>query len=237
MKLFYVILIFGSGLVSAQLPSGSELLDKSIAFHDPTNLWDSFKGALHITMKTPDGTERNSEVEINLPAQFFKLTTVKDGITLEQTITKSKCLLLLDGKSEFSEEEAKTHRLTCDRAHTMKDYYTYLYGLPMKLKDPGTVIDTRVRLSTFKGKEYLALKVNYEQAVGSDVWYFYFDPVSYALEAYQFYHDQAKNDGEYILLTGIEAISGIKMPKTRAWYYNKDNAFLGTDVLTKATLE
>ncbi len=236
MKVFYFIMIFGCSLVSAQLPSGRELLEKSIAFHDPENKWNSFKGMLSITMTTPDGNERDSAIELNLPAQFFKLTSVKEGITLEQIINKSQCLLSLNGSSEFSEEEAKTHRLTCDRARTMKDYYTYLYGLPMKLRDSGTIVDQMVTVSTFKGKKYLKLKVAYEEGIGNDVWYFYFDPNSYAMEAYQFYHDQAKNDGEYIILTGIETISGIKMPKTRAWYYNKDNVYLGTDVLTNIRL-
>ena len=53
------------------------------------------------------------------------------------------------------------------------------------------------------------------------------------MEVYQFYHDEAKNDGEYILLTDILEVNGINMPKTRAWYYNKNNDYLGTDVLLK----
>jgi hypothetical protein len=116
-----------------------------------------------------------------------------------------------------------------------KNYYTYLYGLPMKLKDSGTIIDQQTSRKTFKGKEYLVLKASYEKEVGEDIWYFYFDPESYAMEVYQFFHDESKNDGEYILLTGEEEVSGIKMPKTRAWYYNKDEKYLGTDVLTKAS--
>ncbi|MDG1661471.1 MAG: DUF6503 family protein, partial [Winogradskyella sp.] len=30
-----------------------------------------------------------------------------------------------------------------------------------------------------------------------------------------------------------ETVSGIKMPKIRAWYYNKDDKYLGTDTLEK----
>ena len=29
------------------------------------------------------------------------------------------------------------------------------------------------------------------------------------------------------------AINEIKIPKIRAWYYNKNNGYLGTDILTK----
>ena len=51
------------------------------------------------------------------------------------------------------------------------------------------------------------------------------------MEVYQFFHDESKNDGEYILLTDEEIINNIKMPKIRAWYTNKDNEYLGTDIL------
>ncbi|NHF60420.1 hypothetical protein FK220_013785 [Flavobacteriaceae bacterium TP-CH-4] len=220
---------------SAQQISGTELLERAIQYHDPNNEWISFQGILSITMKTPDQKERISDIVIDLPKQYFKLTAIKEGVRLDQTLDKGKCTLALNGSSTFSDEDAKTHRLTCERANMMKDYYTYLYGLPMKLKDPGTIIDPNVQTKIFKDKEYLVLKVSYDEEVGKDTWYFYFDPGTYAMEGYQFFHDESKNDGEYIVLDGIEEVSTIKMPKTRAWYFNKDNTYLGTDVLTKGT--
>ena len=52
------------------------------------------------------------------------------------------------------------------------------------------------------------------------------------MEVYQFFHDESKNDGEYILLSGEEFINDIKMSKVRAWFYNKDQGYLGTDILS-----
>lgn len=73
----------------------------------------------------------------------------------------------------------------------------------------------------------MVLGVSYEEAVGSDVWYFYFDPTSYAMEVYQFYksdpNGSGKDTGEYIPLSEMESVNGIKMPNKRAWYYNKNN--------------
>jgi hypothetical protein len=51
------------------------------------------------------------------------------------------------------------------------------------------------------------------------------------MEVYQFFRDESKNDGEYILLTEEVVVNGIKMPKNRAWYYNKNDGYLGTDIL------
>ena len=102
----------------------------------------------------------------------------------------------------------------------------------MKLKDEGTIIHQKVEKRKFKGKDYLVLKVTYAKEVGKDTWYFYFNPKSYAMEVYQFFKDESKNDGEYILLSGLETINEIKMPNIRAWYYNKDNVYLATDILS-----
>ena len=219
--------------ILAQDITGRELLDQAIAYHDPDNKWNSFQGTIQVTMTTPDKKQRISDIMIDNPRQTFQLDFDQDGNKISQRIVKGQCTLSLNGSTKISTENIQKYRLTCERAKLMKDYYTYLYGLPMKLKNPGTVISPKVARKKFKGKEYLVLKVTYEQEVGEDIWYFYFDPGTYAMEVYQFFHDEAKNDGEYILLSGEENTSGIKMPKTRAWYYNKDNSYLGIDVLTK----
>lgn len=230
-KILSTILFLFSLTLGAQELSGDELLNKAIQYHDPSGAWQNFKGELKVTMSTPDGKDRVSAITMNLPKEYFQVIATKDGVTLGQTVTKGTCELTLNGSSDISEEDKKKHRLSCERATMYKDYYTYLYGLPMKLKDPGTIIAPKTEKKKFKGKTYLVLKATYDKEVGEDIWYFYFDPNTYAMEVYQFYHDESKNDGEYILLTGEEKVSGIKMPKTRAWYYNKDNAYLGTDVL------
>lgn len=211
--------------------SASDLLDKAIAFHDPHSNWKAFNDSFKVVMETPNKPKRVSTITINLPKQLFHVVAKRRGVTTDLMVKQDSCSIRLNGKSDFSEEQAKIHRLSCQRAKMYRDYYTYLYGLPMKLKDPGSILDPKVYRKTFKGKEYLALKVTYDPEVGKDIWYFYFDPDTYAMEVYQFFHDETKNDGEYILLTETKEISGIKMPKNRAWYYNKDNTYLGTDKL------
>lgn len=111
----------------------------------------------------------------------------------------------------------------------MKDYYQYLWALPMKLKDPGTIIDPNVHARDFFGQELLEVRVTYDQEVGNDIWYFYFHPDTYALSGYRFYHDESKNDGEYILIEGEKQVNGMKIPARRHWYTHTDRRLLGTD--------
>ncbi len=225
-----IVLLFAFQGFSQEL-TGEQLLDKAIQYHDPNNNWETFNGTLNVTMKTPDKPNRDSEIKINLPEEYFYVKSSRGEDTTEYTLNKEGCKIALNGKKP-SLELKKENKLSCERANMYKNYYTYLYGLPMKLKDNGTVIHDKVARKTFKGKEYLVLKVTYNKEVGKDTWYFYFNPKTYAMEVYQFFKEK-KDSGEYILLSGEEIINEIKIPKNRAWYYNKNDGYLGTDFLSK----
>jgi hypothetical protein len=216
--------------------TSEQILNNSISYHDPNNEWNTFNSTFHITMETPDSPNRESDITINNPESAFYLKVVKDTTMIEYKVRGDNCNIAFNRSAQFTEEEAKANNLNCDRAKMYKNYYSYLYGLPMKLKDPGTHISETAELRSFKGKEYLVLKVTYDESVGSDNWYIYLDPETYAMEVYQFFKkdengNQKDDSGEYILLTEEMVVNFIKMPKVRSWYYNKDDAYLGTDIL------
>ena len=226
------LLLFISIISFSQELTGDELLEKSIQFHDPNNNWATFNGELFVTMEIPKKSSRKSKININLPKEHFSVEAIRDTIVTNYTVDKGVCSIAINGNKNPSEKIKKKFRLNCDRAKMYKNYYTFLYGLPMKLKDEGTIIHQKVEKRKFKGKEYLVLKATYNKEVGKDTWYFYFNQKTYAMEVYQFFK-ATKDSGEYILLSGLETINEIKIPKIRAWYYNKNNGYLGTDILTK----
>ena len=232
MKKIIILLFLGftSSQSFTQQISGPELLKKSIEFHDPEGNWNTFQGTLQVIMSIPNKPKRNSTISIDLPNQYFYLKAIQEEKIIEYALDKESCVIRYN-QGTPTEEEKLENKLSCDRAKMYSDYYTYLYGLPMKLNDPGTIVHKQVTLKKFKDQEYLVLKVTYEKEVGEDIWYFYFHPETYAMEVYQFYHHEEKNDGEYIFLSNIETVQGIKMPKKRDWYYNKNDLYLGTDLL------
>ncbi|SDG63435.1 DUF6503 family protein [Winogradskyella thalassocola] len=238
MKSFFALLVcFISMPGFSQDISSQELLKNAIAYHDPNGNWPSFNDTFTFVMTMPTAPKRTSVISINLPAEYFKVTATKDTVTTTYILDKGKCQMQYNGKV-LDSLKAKDKNMTCDRATLYKNYYSYLYGLPMKLKDAGTNLNDTVEKKTFKGKTYLVLKVTYDEAVGSDVWYFYFNPKTYAMEIYQFFktdeHGKEKPDsGEYILLSEETLLNGIKITKVRAWYYNKADKYLGTDTLVE----
>lgn len=226
----FIVLLFAVKVYSQEI-TGNQLLEKAIQYHDPNNNWATFKGSFKVVMETPKSPKRISEISIDLQEQFFSLKTKRGTNNTTYKIDKNEVVISFNGETDLSSTTLEKNNLSKDRAKMYQNYYTYLYGLPMKLKDAGTIIHQKVARKKFKGKEYLVLKATYTKAVGKDTWYFYFNPKTFAMEVYQFFKE-TENSGEYILLSGIETINDIKIPKNRAWYYNKDNKYLGTDILS-----
>ncbi|OUS01387.1 hypothetical protein A9Q86_06270 [Flavobacteriales bacterium 33_180_T64] len=231
-----IIAIISIQSLVAQNINGQMLLERSIEYHDPNQKWTTFSGELYITMETPNSPNRDSKIQINLPLEYFYINSIQGDISYEFTVNKGDCGTSTMNAGAIKKFGTLPKDAWCDKAKLYKNYYTYLYGLPMKLKDPGTIIDDTVERKSFKGKDFLVLKVSYDKSVGSDVWYFYFNPKTYAMEIYQFFKTDKNGElkldsGEYILLTDTKTINAIKIPKIRAWYYNKDDTYLGTDIL------
>ena len=236
MRLQITSLLILVGLTTSTLAqplSGKELLEKSIEYHDPNSKWSKFNGSFNVSMQSPSRPLRKSNIVIDLMRSFFELSVQIGENQWKASLLDEDCDLLFNGSRKISPEIEKEFRLNCKRAKMYRDYYTYLYGLPMKLKDTGTDIDQVISQKSIEGISYWVLKVEYDPNVGSDTWYFYFDTKSFGLKRYQFFHDESKNDGEYIILDDEIEIEGILMPKNRSWYYNSDNTFLGTDILSK----
>ena len=233
-KLLPLLMMLACAPLWSQSVTPSQLLEKSIAYHDPEGQWGRLRADFEILAERPGGSDRVSAIHMDQPASLFRIRVEQDDVRKTYQMHGGHCRLWYRGESEFPEETAASENLTCERAALLRDYYSYLYGLPMKLRDPGTVLEPEVTRTEFHGKEYLVIEVRYEPGTGSDTWRFYFDPETSALGAYQFFHDVAANDGEYILLEGEAAIGAIRVPALRKWYRNDTGEYLGSDLLQPA---
>jgi len=231
--LFLISLFNGINATSDHEPqlTGPQLLEKAIAYHDPAGAWNTKTLDLIIEERRPDGPSNQVKVQIDIQQEKFEYRSEADTLKRIYEINKGACRLELNGSDTINKEDVKKYRMTCEFANLIQNYMTYLWGLPMKLKDPGTIVHEEVLEEEFQGLDCYKMKVTYEATVGKDIWYFYFKKTNYALHGYKFHKDESKNDGEYITLDGEEIVSGIKFPKARKWYYNSNDKFLGEDVL------
>ena len=221
---------FAAETPTAETPSAEELLAKSIVHHDPDGKFLGDSWCLTFRETRPGASDRHSEILVDVPGERFKMLR-KAEHEVAGMIDGELCEMTLDGRSDVTDAERDEHRLSCERLGFMRNYYVYLWGLPMKLHDPGTRLGD-VEATTFEDRPVYGLRVTYDAEVGGDVWYFYFDRDSSALVGYRFYHDESKNDGEYIVLDGERESHGMRLPESRAWYTHQDDRHLGTDILT-----
>lgn len=233
MRTFIFTFIILSALSASAQVTASELLQKSIQYHDPQREWGTFQGTFYFEFENPEGTRSPSRVLIDLPNHIFRHVDSRKEKEIVRFEGKDTCYATLGGSTEFSAEEATKFRLKCENVQMYRDYFTYLYGLPMKLTDPGTILDEKVIDTTLLQARHLAIKVTYEPEVGDEIWLFYLDPNTYALKAYQFYREEDTQKGEVILLSGEYRYRNMIIPRHRSWYTFPDNKFLGTDRLEK----
>ena len=213
--------------------TAQEVLKKSIAFHDPKGNWASLHQKLYFHAKEKDNDNIREEVLLDNRATYFCHISRADGKTIEKEMLDTLAIGRINGDTAMSGEDRKKYRLMPRQIKSARNSYVFLYGLPMKLMDKGTMLNDTVRIDTFNGKKYLVLSVKYEKGVGTDTWFHYINPQTFALEGYRFNHNRQPNDGEFIICQDLIEVEGIKMPKIRLWHENKTGEYMATDILDK----
>lgn len=193
--------------------NAGQVLERSIAYHDPEGKWKDFSYELNFVAHLPDSTKPETTVQLDHPRRFFRYLRYADSTDIG--VVADSCFAV--GRDTVD----------CSRIKRTRDYWTYLWGLPMKLKDPGTELDPVYVDTTFENTPVYRLKVTYPR----EVYYFSIDKETYKLVGEEFYVDKAKNVGEKMIRTGEVDVDGIKLPRTRAWYNTHDSLYLATDEL------
>ncbi len=203
--------------------TAKELLDRSIAYHDPHGRWE--RGAFEITEfeSRPHGTGHRNVLRFDNARGRFELDSSVGGRTLTLVVENDMAVARLDGKTNLSADELERYRLKPAQVLSRRNRDLYLWGLPMKLRDPGTRLDPRMKETHFEGRPVYQLRVTYDASVGGDTWYFLLDRETCALVGHRFHHDESAGDGEYAVLSEEISGQGLRLPRVRRWYTNKDN--------------
>ena len=220
-----------------EVPASEALIAKSIAYHDPDGRWDTGEIALRIMESRPNGVARAVEVGMAPGAGAMEVSRETDSETVTFAVAGEAILRRAVGADEDLDEEALAeHGLDSERVMWLRNYYLFVWGLPMKLRDPGTIVDPEPVADSYNGQDALKVRVTYDPEVGGDTWYFYFHPDTARLIGYRFYHDESANDGEYIHLDGEIENGGLRLPAKRSWFFHSNDEFLGEDEAVSLTV-
>lgn len=231
-KIFILLLSLVPVTLAIAQQTGPALLEAAITYHDPQGQWPGLQATFVFSDSRPGQPDRQARMHLDNVQGNLCVMRQQAGHRVMRHVTGNTCRQEVDDRPPTAAEKEEL-QLTDSRCLMLRNYYLYLWGLPMKLHDPGTHISDSIYHKPFNGKETLAIRVTYDKEVGSDIWYFYFDPHSHAMVGYQFFHDESKGDGEYIVLAGEQQINGLRIPAQRTWYTNADSTLLGTDRLVE----
>jgi hypothetical protein len=213
--MFYVVLsLLTLGLAPAELaalPAAADVLQQSLDYHDPRGVWSS------------------QPLEITAEVRLAKRLADERGYSV-----RTDRIFIDNATGQFRYHSVRgTEETQESGAGRWRDYFTYVFGVPMKLRDPGTILDPTVTRTTFVDRDVYALRVTYSTEVGADTWYFYFNPETFALEGCRFFHDEAAKDGEYIVYEGeIEGPGQLRLPRRRLWHMNLDGEYIAVDEIS-----
>ncbi len=213
--------------------TGAELLQKTIAFHDPKGNWSKLHSKFFFHASEPQDTAIYEELFLDNRSSFFGHISRPEGKLVEKGIQDTLYFSRINGDSAMTTEARKKARLS-KRAITMaRNSYVFLYGLPMKMTDKGVKVSQEVKMDTFNKKNYYVLTAGFEEGVGKDTWFLYINPTTFEMEGYRFHHNRKPNDGEFIICQGMIEVQGVKIPQNRTWYSNETGEYVAIDRIKK----
>ena len=214
--------------------TAKDWIDYSIKHHDPKGNWSQFNSTIESFSKVDRGGETLEESNRNFKmdngkSYFYLLTSVAEH-PLEITIEDDNCTTTWE-KKNLTTAEQNRYINNCAYGLNFRNYYRYLVGLPMVLKDDEAIIKPEVEDSNIEGKSYKKITVNYAPLNSNPTWEFYIDPTDGKLIRsvfIRFNNSAAPATGEIIDYPDHQTFQDIKLPKKMLWYH-LDKKFLADE--------
>jgi hypothetical protein len=205
--------------------TAQEWIDYSISYHDPKNNWQKFKSQIRSFSKVDRGGESLEESTRkfsfeNQTSSFAMRMEVQD-YPLSIDITNDNCQTIWKKKEQTIEEQNK-YITDCKYGENYRNYYRYLIGIPMVLKDESTIVNQLVEDEKINDKIYKKVTVNYAPVKANPTWEFFIDPLNGKLVRSKFIRYNDKNQvtgGEILDYPEHQLFQGMQLRTKMLWYY------------------
>jgi len=202
-----------------------DLVERSIAYHDPGGIWWSSVRTVELHQPRDGGPTQRTRFTLFPDAASFVLRTEEGGAAVSGRLDADTCSLAYEGDTGLSRKRFAD--LDCGRMRLYRSYYAYLFNAPMNLLDAAGRMAPDVIETTFMERAVHAVRITYADDQPS--WEHYFDPATAALVGCRFTRDPEWKSGEYIVYTGEIEADGVRLPRERAWHLNDGGKWLGSD--------
>ncbi len=228
----FSLLIFGSCNTTTQTnkklvtpTTAIEWIEYSIKYHDPKNNWDTFSSQVSSFSKVDRGGESLEEstrqFSFDNSTSYFGMSMDVQEFPLRIDISNDNCQTVWK-KKEITKEENNRYINDCKFGKNYRNYYRYLIGIPMVLKDDSAIVNPIVEEENINGKNYKKITVNYAPVNENPTWEFFIDPMNGKLVRSKFIRYNEKNEitgGEILDYPEHKLIQGMQLRTKMLWYY------------------
>jgi hypothetical protein len=216
-------------LAQNELPTS---LKEAIKKADPENVFSEMIFHMRIQEPRVGNPERFSNVFLNKGTGAFRLERNREDKIAAYIIKEDGTNeVTLDGCQKFTEVEAKTYWLDPKINYRYKEYYKYLFGLPIILNDAERFKFISSEETSWKGQEAITYTFNLTTPIFSPQWKLTFTKEDHVLQRLDFYDPENPEEGEYLLFYGKHQVGSITIPRMKHWYDKKNDEYLGSDII------
>jgi len=211
-----------------------EVLQKSIAWHDPEGNWDKVQMKLHIQEPRLNNPDRRSIIMLDNATGAFRLErNRKDHITTHIITDDGVAVTLLDDAEIKDPLVIKEYRLEPNRNGLYRKFYSSLVGLPMSLTDEKIVQYGGVTNEFFNETNSLKVPLVLNDGVFSNHWNLYIAQDDYRLSGVEMYFPDDAAKGERLYFDQIIIVEAMRLPRMRHWHGISDDSYSGSDIIVK----
>ena len=236
-SVFFIGIIFSAvislqGIAQQTELSSQEILEKTIKYHDPDNVWETYKGKLYeVTVLYPWNYVVKETIEIDNQNDFYLSTCFQEFGTLKRGIDKGKNIFSLNDKPEIPDEIKDNWGISNEGIKRYSAQHHGHFGLPMVLKNSGMELQKNVKNVIFEGRKCYALRFIGKPELVKNPFFegeviLNVDCNNYAMRGLNY---SAGDISGYTIFSGEIEINGLKVVHAKI-AYNKDDTHASTSV-------
>lgn len=201
--------------------SAEEIHEKCIQYHDPTGVWDTYKGKMHHVTVFARNYVVTETIEFDKPNNYYLSTAFQDFGIIKRGMDKGKHFFSLNDDTIVSQQIKDNWGLSKEGINRFKNQHLGHFGMPMLLKTAGMTITKNAEIVKFDGRDCYALTFTGVPGKVIDPIFeatmtLHIDHTSFCLRGYYWiFNENAKFTAVY---SGEIAINGLKIPHIISLY-------------------
>ena len=212
--------------------TGQEILQKSIAIHDPNQKWKTTSFHFHIQEPRLSNPSRYSEVKWDNAAGTFELIRNRETHLSTHVIdAQGNATVLLDDSEVIADSLVEKFRLMPERNEIYREFYAMMYGLPMALDEEWVEKIGEVTIEEYHDQACYKLPITLKKEMFSKKWQVYLATASFEFKGMEIIDMNDPTKGESLFFDGSIVINGIRIPRIRHWYDYETEDYLGSDII------